>query len=714
MKKYMLPLYIGIIALVITGCSDTKKNEKETAMNNPLLAEWTGPYSGTPAFDKMQISDLQQAMEYAMEKHLEEIDAIANNPEAPTFENTLLAMEKAGSLFQRVSVYYGIWSSNMSSPEFREIQNILTPKIADYSSKISQNEALFQRIKTVYENSQSNPLPAEQQRVVDLTYQEFEMKGANLDAEGKKRYAEINKELSSLYNTFSNNVLHDEENYVTYLDENQLGGLSESFIASAKVAAEERGQTGKYAITNTRSSMDPFLTYSTERELREQVWRTYYSRGDNNDAYDNNDIIARILQLRHERVQLLGYDNFAQWRLQDRMAKKPENAMELMEIVWEASLKRVEEEVAEMQAIADAEGADFKIAPWDYRFYAEKVRLAKYDLNSDEVKQYLELNNLTDAIFYVADRLFNYQFTPITDGSVPVFHEDVKVWEVTDKTSGSHIGVFYLDPFARAGKRSGAWATQYRTHANYEGKRTVLASNNSNFVKPAPGQPVLISWDDAETFFHEFGHALHFFSSQVTYPSLNGGVRDYTEFQSQLLERWLLTDEVINRYLKHYETGEVMPQELVQKIKNAATFNQGFATTEFLASALMDMLYHTTDPSGINPKEFEKEMLAKLQMPEEIVMRHRTPHFSHVFSSEGYATAYYGYLWADVLTSDAAEAFAEAPGGFYDQEWADKLVKYLFAPRNAMDPAEAYKLFRGREATIDALMRDRGFAPPKQ
>src|SRR5690554_3468985 len=548
MKKYMLPLYIGIIALGITGCSGTKKNEKETAMNNPLLAEWTGPYSSTPAFDKMQISDLQQAMEYAMEKHLEEINAIANNPEAPTFENTLLAMEKAGSLFQRVSVYYGIWSSNMSSPEFREIQNILTPKIADYSSKISQNEALFQRIKTVYDNSQSDPLPAEQHRVVDLTYQEFEMNGANLVAEGKKRYAAINKELSSLYNTFSNNVLHDEESYVTYVNDNQLGGLSESFIAAAKAAAEERDQPDKYAITNTRSSMDPFLTYSTERGLREEVWRTYYSRGDNQDEYDNNEVVAQILQLRHERVQLLGYDNFAEWRLQDRMAKNPENAMELMETVWEASLERVKEEVAEMQAIADEEGANIKIAPWDYRFYAEKVRKAKYDLDSDEVKQYLELGNLTDAIFYVGGELFGYDFTPITDGTVPVFQEDVKVWEVTDRSSGEHIGLFYLDPYARPGKRSGAWATMYRTHANYDDKRTVLASNNSNFVKPAPGEAVLLSWDDAETFFHEFGHALHFFSSNVTYPSLNGGVRDYTEFQSQLLERWLSTDEVINRF----------------------------------------------------------------------------------------------------------------------------------------------------------------------
>lgn len=709
--------FLGLTALILfASCADTKNDTENTnTMNeNPLLAEWTGPYQGVPAFDKMDLEDLTPAMETTMVSHLNEIDSIANNPEEPTFENTILSLEKAGSEINRLFTYYGIWSSNMSTPAFREIQAELSPKISEYNSKIEQNRALFQRIKTVYENAQKQPLDAEKQRLVELTYQEFEMNGANLNEEDKKRYAEINKELSSLYTKFSNNVLHDEENYVTYITKDQLSGLPDSFINAAAKAASDRGREGEYAITNTRSSMDPFLTYSDERSLREKVWRTYYSRGDNQDEYDNNEIIAKILKLRHERVQLMDYENYAQWRLQDRMAKTPENAMELMETVWPAALARVEEEVAEMQAIAIAENINITIEPWDYRYYAEKVRKDKYDLDSDEVKQYLELNNLTEALFYVAGELFNYRFTRITDGSVPVFHKYVKVWEVNDKNTGNHIGLFYLDPFARQGKRSGAWATQYRSHAHYDEKRTVLASNNSNFVKAPEGESVLISWDDAETFFHEFGHALHYLSSSVTYPTLNGGVRDYTEFQSQLLERWLYTDEVINRFLKHHKTDEVIPESLVAKIKNASTFNQGFVTTEFLASALMDMKYHTTDPSTINPREFEKETLKELGMPEEIVMRHRSPHFGHVFSSEGYATAYYGYMWADVLTSDAAEAFEEAPGGFYDKKLADKLVDYLFAPRNAMDPAEAYKKFRGRDAKIDALMRDRGFPVPNE
>lgn len=692
--------------------SNTTENVSNTS-DNILLQEWTGPYDGVPAFDKMKVEDVKEAVEKGMELGLQDIKKITNNPEPATFENTIAAMERSGKELDRVFTYYGIMSSNVSSPEFRAIQAELAPKLSDYSSKISQNENLFQRIKTVYEASQETPLEDDQQRVVDLVYKQFEMNGANLDADKKKRYAEINKELSTLYTKFSNNVLHDEENYVTYLNKDQLGGLSESFIKSAAKIATDKGQEGKYAITNTRSSMDPFLTYSTERELRKQVWNNYYSRGDNNDVYDNKDLIAKILRLRKERVGLMGYDNYAEWRLQDRMAKTPENAMDLMMAVWPAAIARVKEEVIDMQAVADANGDNITIEPWDYRYYAEKVRQKKYDLDSEEVKQYLQLDKLTQALFYTAGRLFNYEFTPVEEGTVPVFNEDVKVWDVTDKDSGEHIGLWYLDPFAREGKRSGAWATTYRSHTTFDGDKTVLASNNSNFVKPAPGEPVLVSWDDATTFFHEFGHALHFFSSNVKYPTLNSGVRDYTEFQSQLLERWLSTDEVINQFLVHYKTGEPIPKALVAKIKKASTFNQGFGTTEYLASALMDMKLHLADPKDIDIDKFERETLKEMHMPKELVMRHRTPQFGHVFSGEGYATAYYGYMWADVLTADASEAFKDAPGGFYDTDLAERLVKYLFAPRNSMDPAEAYKLFRGRDAKKEALLRDRGFPVPK-
>ncbi len=701
----------GLCALIaFTSCKVTEKKEETTMkFDNILLQQWTGPFEGVPAFDKMKVSDVKEAMQKAMELSLEEINKIANNPDPPTFENTIVAKESSGKELDRVNTYYGILTSNQSSPEFRDIQVYLAPKISEYSSKISQNEKLFERIKAVYDASKSKPLEADQQRVVDLIYKRFEMEGANLDASKKIRYAAINKELSSLYTKFSNNVLHDEENYVTYLTKEQLGGLSDGFIKSAAKIATDKGQDGKYAITNTRSSIDPFLTYSTERELRKQVWNNYYSRGDNADEYDNNKLIADILKLRRERVELLGYDNFAEWRLQDRMAKTPENAMDLMMAVWPAAISRVKEEVADMQIVADANGNNITIEPWDYRYYAEKVRQKKYALDSEEVKQYLQLDKLTEALFFTAGELFNYKFTPVVEGSVPVFNEDVKVWEVTDKDSGKHIGLWYLDPYAREGKRSGAWATTYRSYTSFEGEKNVLASNNSNFVKPAPGEAVLVSWDDANTFFHEFGHALHFFSANVKYPTLNSGVRDYTEFQSQLLERWLSTDEVINQFLVHNKTGEPIPATLVEKIKKASTFNQGFETTEYLASAIMDMKFHLADPTNIDVDKFELETLTELGMPKELVMRHRTPHFGHVFSGEGYATAYYGYMWADVLTSDASEAFNEAPDGFYDKDLASKLVKHLFAPRNSMDPAEAYRLFRGRDAKIEALMRDRGF-----
>jgi len=684
------------------------------AAKDLLLAEWAGPFQGVPAFDKVDLKGLIPALEEAMAMQLAEIDAIANNKEPATFENTIVEMERSGKALDRIFTYWGIWSSNASSAEFREIQKEMSPKLSAFFSKITQNEKLFSRISSVYKGEEFKSLRKDQQRVVWLTYNSFAQNGATLNKVDKKRYAEINQRLAQLHTQFSNNVLADEENYVLFLDDSQLAGLPESVIKAAAGAAESRDQKGKFAITNTRSSMDPFLTYSDDRKLRQKVWETYYNRGDNGDEFDNNTIIKEILTLRHERVGLLGYKNYASWRLEDRMAKTPENAMNLMEQVWPAAIARVDEEVADMLALGKELHGIEKIEPWDYRYYAEKVRKQKYDLDSDEVKQYLQLDKLREAMFYVAGRLFNFDFKPVAEGSVPVFHDDVRVWEVTDKKSGEHIGLWYLDPFSRKGKRSGAWATTYRSFTTFDGKTNVLSSNNSNFVKGADGEPTLISWDDAETYFHEFGHALHFLASNVAYPTLNGGVRDYTEFQSQLLERWLTTDEVIDKYLVHYKTGEPIPAELVAKIKEAATFNEGFKTTEYLASALIDMKLHTTDPANIDPDAFERDTLTALNMPEAIVMRHRTPHFGHVCSGEGYSAAYYGYMWAEVLTSDAAEAFAQAPGGFYDKEVAAKLVEHLFSVRNAVDPAEAYRAFRGRDAQVDALMRDRGFPVPKK
>ncbi len=691
------------------GAVEVTAVQAESRPTHPLLADWTGPQGGVPAFDRMELGEVAGALDEGMARHVAELAVDPSSPDPPTFDNTIVAMERSGRPLGRAMVYYGIWSSNLSTPEFRTLQQELAPRISAHHTSIIQDAALFARIAAVHGSEELQQLGPDEQRLVQLVYDRFARQGAQLSGADKERYAAIQSRLAELHTTFANNVLGDEEAYVLYLSADQLDGLPAGLVTAAAAAATERGRDGEYAVTNTRSSAMPFLTFSDHRELREQVWRTYYDRGDHGDERDNNRIIAEILQLRDERSALLGYDTFAHWRLEDRMAGTPEQAMALMETLWPMATATVSQEVADMQAIADGEGAGIQIEPWDYRYYAERVRMDRYDLDSDEVSRYLQLDELREAMFMVAGVIFGFAFAEVTDGSVPVFHDDVRVWEVTDQGSGEPVGLWYFDPYARKGKRSGAWAGAYRGHTTVHGPETVLASNNCNFVKAPAGEPVLISWDDAITLFHEFGHALHYLSSRVDYPTLNGGVRDYTEMQSQVLERWLTTDRVIQGYLVHAETGEPMPAEMVDKLLEAANFNQGFAVTEYLASAIMDMRYHTADPADLDPDRFERESLAELGMPAQIVMRHRTPHFGHIFSGEGYAAGYYGYLWADVLSADAAEAFAEAPGGYYDAELAARAVELLFAPRNAIDPAEAYRAFRGHDAPLDPYLRSKGF-----
>ncbi|MGB5250813.1 MAG: M3 family metallopeptidase [Gammaproteobacteria bacterium] len=710
-------IFAGLVSaatLGLSGCApdpepvESAQPAPTAPQENVLLAQWTGPYGGVPAFDRMDLDQLEPALDAAMAMKLADIDAIISNPEPSDFANTIVALERAGRDLDRVEVYQSIWNSNESSPKSRAIRAEVAPRVAAFEASVYQNQALFKRIKAVYESEEMLTLRPEDRRLVELTYQKYVRNGATLSDAARERYAEIDARLAELQTRFAANLLADEENYVVFISAEQLGGLPASFVDVAAAAARKRGRPGDYAITNTRSSMDPFLTFSTERALREQVWRNYYSRGDNGDQYDNNALIAEILSLRDERSELLGYNSYASWRLQDRMAGTPEAALSLLMEVWPAALARAEEEIADMQALADAEGAEITIEPWDYRYYAEQVRRARFDLDSNEVKQYLQLDKLREAMFFVAGELFDFDFIPVPEGSVPVFDDHMRVWEVRKNPTGALVGLWYLDPFARQGKRSGAWATSYRGHDTVDGKQVVLVANNSNFVAGAPGEPVLISLDDAETLFHEFGHALHALTSKVDYPSLNTGVRDYTEFQSQLLERWLLTDPVMDNYLVNVETGEPIPPELVAKIRNAATFNQGFRTVEYLGSAIVDLRFHTADPADIDADTFEREVLAELGMPDAIVMRHRSPQFHHVFSSEGYSAGYYGYMWADVLTADAAEAFIASPDGFYNEAMVDAMVDTLFAPRNSIDPAEAYRLFRGRDADVSALLRDRG------
>ncbi|MBB4659674.1 M3 family metallopeptidase [Parvularcula dongshanensis] len=718
-------LLLGAALMALTACGavessmdanaqEANQTDAATPEANPdtaLTAPFKGPYGGVPAFDQVRLEDFEPALLAAVDEGLAEIDEITGNDAAPTFENTILAMEEQGGALDRFGTYYGIWSSNLSSPEFQEIETALVPIFSDYEATITANEALFERIKTVYEDEdQMAALSAEEQRLVWDYYTDFERSGAALDAETKAKIADLNERLNHLYTKFSQNLLHDEGAYVTYVSEDQLGGLPDDLVQAMAQAAEAKGREGEYAVTNTRSSMDPFLTYSNERGLREQVWRTYYDRGDNGDEYDNNELISEILRLREERSHLQGYDTFADRALEKQVAKTPEAAMDLMMRVWPAAKARVAEEVADMQAVADAEGADIEIAPWDYRYYAEKVRKQKYDLDANEVKQYLQLENLREGMFWMAGELYGLTFKGPID-TVPVYHDDVRVWEVYK--DGKLHGLWYFDPYAREGKRSGAWMNAYRTQDKLGGQETMpIVSNNANFVKGAPGEPVLVSWDDAETMFHEFGHAIHGLMSDVTYPSLAGTAvpRDYVEFPSQVHENWLATPQVLQQYALNVDTGEPIPQELVAKIKKASTFNQGFATTEYLASALVDMKLHTLkDASNVDPDAFEKETLEELGMPDELPMRHRTPQFAHIFSGEGYAAGYYAYLWADTFGADAWEAFAEAPGGAYDQDVAQRFIDHVLSVGNTVDPIEGYAAFRGHEVDVNALMRQRGF-----
>jgi peptidyl-dipeptidase Dcp len=683
------------------------------AQQNPLLAPWTGPYGGVPPFDQVRVEHFKPALEAAMAESLAEIERIAGNPAAPTFQNTIEALEKNGRTLSRVATSYGIWSSNMNGPEFGAVEREMAPRLAAFGDQITQNEALFRRIAAVYESPDTVNLTPEQRRLAWRYFTNYVRAGARLDAPAKARMSEINQRLAQLYTSFGQNVLADESSQVLVLrDTAELAGLPQPLRDAAAAAAASRNMPGAWVITNTRSSIDPVLTYSTRRDVRERAWTMFVNRGDTPGEHDNNPIIAEILKLRAERANLLGYPTHAHWRLENAMAGTPERAMELLEAVWTPAVARVRQEVADMEQIARAEGTPIDIRPWDYRFYQEKVRKARYDLDQNEVKPYLQLDRLREGMFWVAGELFGFDFSPVT--GVPVYHPDIRVWEVKDRATGRHVGLWYFDPYARPGKRSGAWMNAYRTQERFNGEVTTLVSNNANFVKPGEGEPVLISWDDATTLFHEFGHALHGLSSNVTYPTLAGTAvaRDYVEFPSQLLEHWLSTPQVLQRFATHYQTGQPIPQALVDRIKSASTFNQGFATVEYLASALMDMKLHLAGTRPIDPDAFERETLAELGMPEEIVMRHRTPQFGHVFSGDGYSAGYYSYLWSDVITADAAEAFTEAPGGLYDAEVARRLRENIFSIGNTVDPAEGYRRFRGRDPKIDALMRKRGFPVP--
>ena len=676
---------------------------------SPMLQPWTGPHGGVPPWHLVRPEDFVEAFDVAIAKANEDMNSIANDTAPATFENTIVALERAGQSLDRLESLFYVHSSNLNVGPVPDIEKVVAPKLAKYSDGVTQNEKLFARIAAVYESDDAKQkLTAAQWRLVEDRYKQFVRSGAKLNADDKKKLSQINQRLANLFTTFSQNVLADEQGYVTWIDnEKDLAGLPESVVSAMASAAKERDKEGQWAITNTRSSMDPFLTYADNRKLREQVWRTYYNRGDNGDKHDNNGVIAEILKLRATRAKLLGYETHAHWRLEPQMAKTPEATMDLMMKVWPKAVARVKEEVADMQKIADDEGAGITIEPWDYRYYAEKVRKAKYDLDFNEVKPYMQMEKLREAMMWASEKLYGLHYKEVHD--LPVFHPDVRVWEVMN-ADGKHVGLWYLDPYAREGKRSGAWMTAYRSQKNIDEFVTPIVSNNSNFIKGAKGEVVLISWDDATTLFHEFGHALHGLLSNVQYPSQSGTsvARDYVEFPSQINEHWLSTPELLNKFAVHYETGKPLPAELLEKIERAATFNQGFQTVEYLASALVDMKLHLAGDQDINPDAFERETLAELGMPKEIVMRHRTPHFAHIFSGDSYSAGYYSYLWADTLTADAAEVFEEQ-GGYYDAAIAKRFSDSILSVGDTIDPRDGFRNFRGRDVDTSALLRKRGF-----
>jgi peptidyl-dipeptidase Dcp len=673
----------------------------------PLLAEWTGPFDGVPPWDKVKPAMFPAAFEAAMVKARAEMHAIRDNPAAPTFANTIEADQRSGEQMNRLFAIWGVYQSNLATPEVQAIAKEWSPKLSAFFTEMSLDPKMFARVKAVYDNRANAGLDAKQMRLLERTYRDYVTSGALLDETGKAEVKRINQALAQAYTEFSRRVLADEETAILLDNEADLAGLSDSFKASLAEEAKARGAAGKWAVKNTRSSVQPFLMYSTNRALREKVYKAFVNRGDNGDANDTNAVIADILKLRQERAKLLGFKNHAWYRMDDTMAETPENATKLMMAVWPAAVARVREEVSDMQALATKEGAKITIEPWDYRFYAEKVRKAKYDLDENEVKPYLQLDQIVQGAFWAAGQLYGLDFKENT-GTIPVFQPDVRTFLVTSRKDGSTVGIFYLDNFARSGKRSGAWATSYRGRSGLRGEQIVLASNNNNFTKGGAGQPTLISLDDATTLFHEFGHALHSLLSNVYYPGLAGTPRDFVEYPSQVNENWLLTHEVLNRFAKHYQTGAPIPAALVAKIEKAQTFNQGFDTVEYLSSAIVDMKLHDRDTPVADPDAFERETLASIGMPREIVMRHRLPQFNHLFSSDAYSAGYYSYLWSETMDADTWAAFQET-GNVWDQATADRFRTTLLSTGNETDRKAAYRAFRGRDPDVKALFKRRGF-----
>ncbi|MFC2080606.1 M3 family metallopeptidase [Bacteroidota bacterium] len=706
MKKLM-PV-VAAILLMAAGCNQSENKMKDTV--NPFFSEYSTPFQ-VPPFDLIEEVHFMPAYEKSIAMHKEEIDAIINNTEEPSFENTIEALDRSGAQLNKVeSVFDNLRSAN-TNDELNAIAEKVAPMISGHQDDIRLNPDLFKRVKAVHETKDLLGLNPEQASLLDKVYKDFVRGGADLDEEGKARLREINSKMSVLTLNFGNNVLAETNEYKLYIEnEEDLAGLTEGIIAGAAAAAKADGQEGKWLFTTHRPSMYPFLTYSEKRELREKLHTAYYTRGDNDNEYDNKNILVEIANLRVEKAHLLGYETHAHYVLDRNMAKTPEGVYNLIQPVWDAALPVALNEVREMQAIIDQEGGDFKLENWDWWYYAEKVRKAKYDLDEEEIRPYFKLENVRDAVFQVATNLWGLTFTPLND--IPKPHPDAQAFEVKE-ADGSHVGVLYMDFFPRASKRGGAWMSSFRKQYMDNGKMvTPVITTVYNFTKPTEDKPALISFDEASTIFHEFGHALHGLLSECNYYTLSGTSvsRDFVELPSSIMENWCGKPEVIKMYGKHYETGEIIPDELIEKIKKSGQFNQGFTNLEYLSAAFLDMDYHTLkEPVEIDVRKFETESLNKLGLIPEIIVRYRSTYFQHIFSG-GYSSGYYAYKWSEVLDADAFEAFNET--SLFDKETALSYRENILSKGGTEDPMVLYKKFRGREPSIDALLKRDGLSKP--
>jgi len=675
-----------------------------SAIASPLT-DWTGP-CGLPDFTAIRDGDFEPVIRAAFDAHLAEIEAIAHNPAEPAFENTIEALERAGKDLSRVSAIFFNLAGSHTNDTLRAVERTVSPLYARHRTAVAMNGPLFERVDALWRKRDALGLTTEQSRVLERHWKSFVRSGAALTGDEQKRFAEVTERLATLGTQFGQNVLKDESDWILLLeDEADLAGLPGWLVDALAAVAEERGHPGKHAVSLSRSIADPFLTYSTRRDLREKVHSAWLARGEKGGETDNSAVIAETLKLRQEQAALLGYDSYAAYKLDDTMAKTPDNVSELLEAVWEKGVVRANEEAGDIADLIAAEGHNHEPAKWDWRHFAEKIRQQRFDFSDDDVKPYMRLEKMIEAAFAVATKLFGVTFEEIED--VALYHPDARLWAVRNP-DGSHRALFIGDYFARPSKRSGAWMSALQSQSKLTGETPIIL-NTMNFAKPPKGKPAFLSFDDARTLFHEFGHALHGILSDVTYPSVSGTSvsRDFVELPSQLYEHWLTVPEVLNTYAVHHGTGEPMPKELLDKVLAAQTFNAGFETVEYTASALVDMAYHARADAPDAPLEFEAGVLAEMRIPEAIAMRHRSPHFQHIFSGDGYAAGYYSYMWSEVMDADAFAAFEEAGDPFH-AEIAERLKVHIYSSGGTVDPEDAYKAFRGRLPTPDAMLKKRG------